>query len=88
MLVTQQQQPSKYGHRIRVQLYFVAKHSLVHKDMENARPNAYKIYLTSSSMHNHVKFLFILEIVFCLSNNFFWSFTKKTRVMDNLYKSG
>jgi hypothetical protein len=62
---------TKYGHQIRVQLYFVAKHSLVHEDMEHARPNVYKIYLTSSSMHNHVKFLFIIEIVFFLSNNFF-----------------
>lgn len=69
---------TKYGQQIRVQLYFVAKHLLVQEDMEHARPNVYKTYLTSSSMYNHVKFLFILEIVFCLSNNFFRSFTKNT----------
>jgi len=43
---------AKYGHPIRVQLDCVVEHSFVPENMEHAKLNVYKPYLTSSSVHN------------------------------------
>jgi len=43
---------AKYGHPIRVRSICVTKHSFGQEDMELARANIYKLYLTCPSMHN------------------------------------
>jgi hypothetical protein len=43
---------AKYGHLIRVQLDCVIEHSFVQEDMERAKLNVYKPYLTSSLVCN------------------------------------
>jgi len=60
---------AEYGHPIRVQSNCVIENSLVWEDMEHGRPNVYKPYLTSSSMHNQVQISLIFEIMLCLLNN-------------------
>jgi hypothetical protein len=63
---------ANYGYLVRVQLDCVAKHSFVREDMERAKPNVYKPYLTSSLVHNLVQISLILEIVLCLLNILFF----------------